>query len=240
MAEDRKLHLKRYETLDPVAEDTKYSKPEFNILTSTPTTIGTSSSFAKSFSVFDALPSDWNPYRTATMAAWSAGFYAPFYVFLYRLYDRYLPKQTPASIGARVALSFVCSIPVNAAFYTYGTTVQHTTDWWSLSREVQYELQDMGAKDCNTHLVPYEWDQLLAKIRCKLETELPTTITTSGSCWIPINLFTFTVVPSHLRPLSLMFFSIFWNCYLSLAQHRDLVVPDEALALSAPLQPAAN
>jgi hypothetical protein len=113
-------------------------------------------------------------------------------------------------IGARVTLSFILSGPINAAFYVYGTAVHHTTEWWLL--EVPYYND-------------FEWDQLWAKALLKLETELPQTMIASGSCWIPINLFTFTYVPPHLRPLSLMFFSIFWNCYLSLSQHKDLVLP---------------
>jgi hypothetical protein len=209
------------------------------------TTMGTSSAAAAA-SWQALVPEEfwfWDPFRTGTMAAWSVGIYTPFYVGLYRLYDRYLPKQTPASIAARVVLSFVCSIPVNAAFYVYGTAVHHTTEWWSLRQEllqleqlqedVSQEPKSESAQkqilitnnNNNNNIPPYHGDQLWAKARRKLESELPNTILTSGSCWIPINLFTFTMVPSHLRPLSLMFFSVFWNCYLSLSQHRELTIP---------------
>lgn len=240
------IHVRRYGTMGPDLEShphhNAHSKPEFNIVTGTPTAVGTSSS--TTISAFNAIRDElwfWNPFRTVTMAAWSIGVYTPFYIGIFRLYEKYLPKQTPAGIGARVALSFLFSCPINAAFYVYGTAVHHTTEWWSLRQEVQYELRDLGSflKDghkknknigVDTSLeleVPFEWDQLWAKALLKLEMELPQTIIASGSCWIPINLFTFTYVPPHLRPLSLMFFSIFWNCYLSLSQHRDLVIPSE-------------
>jgi hypothetical protein len=176
-----------------------------------------------SVSILDTIRDEfwfWNPFRTATMAAWSVGAYTPFYIGIYHLYEKYLPKQTPVGIGARVALSFVLSCPINAAFYVYGTAVHHTTEWWSLRQAVQYELRDVGILSQDD----FEWDQLWGKAVLKLETELPQTIIASGSCWIPINLFTFTYIPPHLRPLSLMFFSIFWNCYLSLSQHKDLVI----------------
>ena len=234
---------------------THNSRPEFNFFTASPSTaIGTSSSSSTTVlddvSILDVIRDEfwfWNPFRTATMAAWSVGAYTPFYIGIYHLYEKYLPKQTPVGIGARVFLSCALSCPINAAFYVYGTTVHHTTEWWSLRQQVPNELRgDRGMILCkdddnnnnnkngeDTSLLelevplPFEWDQLWAKALLKLETELPQTIIASGSCWIPINLFTFTYIPPHLRPLSLMFFSIFWNCYLSLSQHKDLIIPSQ-------------
>jgi hypothetical protein len=228
----QRLSLDRYDTIGPITS--MPATATFGFLNNRQTTTMGTSSTATPSSAWQAIQDEfgfWDPFRTGTMAAWSVGIYTPFYVGLYRLYDRYLPKQTPASIAARVVLSFVCSIPVNAAFYVYGTAVHHTTEWWSLQNERQLELKDMGQEPksaqqiANLTRIPYHGDQLWAKARRKLESELPNTIMTSGICWIPINLFTFTVVPAHLRPLSLMFFSVFWNCYLSLSQHRELTIP---------------
>ncbi|KAL3909946.1 MAG: hypothetical protein SGILL_007886 [Bacillariaceae sp.] len=154
----------------------------------------------------------WNPHRTGTMASWVL-FYVPFYASLYKAYDRFLPKKTPAGILARVALSFATSVPVNAAFYTYGT-MEHTQDWYARWHAVQQ--QQVGAPSADFRL-----EQLAHKVVWKLENELPKTIQTSGACWIPFNLLMFTVVPSHMQPLSLMGFSFFWNCYLSMSQHRS-------------------
>lgn len=58
-------------------------------------------------------------------------------------------------------------------------------------------------------------------VRLKIENELVRTVAASASIWIPINALNFAYVPPHLRPLTLTFFSAFWNCYLSLAQHRE-------------------
>lgn len=168
---------------------------------------------------------NWDPARTLTMAAWSVFVYTPFYMGLYRLYDRYLPKQTPASIAARLALSFLTAAPVNAAFYTYGAAAHHTIEWLGKRKKLQAELEDLGLDSYSAYqaasTIPYPEEAFWAKAKHKLETELPNTVVTSGTCWIPINLFTFTMVPAHLRPISLMFFSAFWNCYLSLSQHRE-------------------
>jgi hypothetical protein len=233
----QRLPLKRYGTLGPVTEEnepsqaTNNNNPLRNYYRSS--TLGTSSTALQSASVFEAIQQEcwfWNPFRTGTMVAWSVGAYTPFFIVIYRLYDRYLPKQTPIGITARVGLSFLLSMPVNAAFYVYGTAVNHSTEWWSLRKEWRYELCDMGFSRDSAEAVdiPYDFGQLYAKSRRKLESELYNTVTTSGQFWIPINFFTFTVVPVHLRPLSLMFFSVFWNCYLSLAQHRDLTIPSDA------------
>lgn len=72
--------------------------------------------------------------------------------------------------------------------------------------------------------VPYRFDQLVEKIRRKLEAEFVTTIKISAKFWIPLNFLSFSVVPSHIQPLNLMFFNVFWNCYLSLSQHRTVQV----------------
>jgi hypothetical protein len=156
----------------------------------------------------------WKPSRTATMAAWCF-FFTPFYVAVYKMYDKYLPRKTPVTIAARVGMSLAFSIPINAAFYLYGTTVNHTIDWYSKLQQQQQEQQ-------SHFVVPYRFDLLIERTRLKIENELLRTITTSATCWVPINLITFSVVPSHLQPLSLMFFSMFWNCYLSMSQYRPV------------------
>jgi Mpv17 / PMP22 family len=157
----------------------------------------------------------WNPFRTGTMASW-AFFYVPFYATVYKAYDRYLPKKTPAGILARVALSFATSVPVNAAFYSYGTTVEHTQAWYAKLRKSQQQPEGSTAS-----AVPYRFDQLWDKLSWKLQNELPTTIQASATCWMPFNVVMFSVIPSHMQPLSLMVFSFFWNCYLSMSQHRS-------------------
>ena len=67
---------------------------------------------------------------------------------------------------------------------------------------------------------------MLSVARLKIERELLTTVKSSATVWIPINVINFAVVPPHLRPFGLSFFSVFWNCYLSLVQHRDLPLPE--------------
>ena len=63
------------------------------------------------------------------MIGWSVFAYTPYYVGLYKLFERYLPKQTPATVATRVGICVLAAIPANAAFFTYGTTVHHTSDW---------------------------------------------------------------------------------------------------------------
>lgn len=181
-------------------------------------------------SLLDLSNVSWDPVRT--VAAWCF-FYAPFYLTVYRLYDKYLPKQTPGGIVARVALSFATSLPVNAAFYCYGTAAHHTHDWWQEQQRQRQSNKDDG--DDNTvdamalfsspSAPSFDLDDLWNKISAKLHAELPTTMQRSACCWVPVNLITFAIVPSHLQPLTLMVGSVFWNCYLSLSQHRDVPPP---------------
>jgi len=166
----------------------------------------------------------WDKFRTAKMAAWTL-VYSPFYVGIYKLYDRYLPRRGIPSVAARVGLSFALSIPINFAFYAYGNFAQHTADWYSEVRSGAANSGGGSSKDDGddaTSMVPYRFDQLIEKTRSKLEAEFGKTIKTSATFWVPINFFSFSVLPSHVQPLSLMFFSVFWNCYLSLSQHREV------------------
>jgi hypothetical protein len=165
-------------------------------------------------------------FRTGTMAFWG-GLTTPAFITLYRVFDRYLPRTvTPASVLPRVVLTFLFSVPVNAIFFCYGSLVQHTAKYYSLVQEWQVEMRQLGFHDISlaevVKDVPFDFEMAWSTARLKLESEFRQTIITSGSIWIPINIVNFSLVPPHLRPLVLMLCSTFWNCYLSLAQHRDV------------------
>jgi hypothetical protein len=165
-------------------------------------------------------------FRTGTMAFWG-GLTTPAFITLYRVFDRYLPRTvTPASVLPRVVLTFLFSVPVNAIFFCYGSFVQHTAQYYSLVQEWQAEMRQLGFRDISLSEVvkdvPFDQEMAWSTARLKLESEFRQTIITSGSIWIPINIVNFSLVPPHLRPLVLMLCSTFWNCYLSLAQHRDV------------------
>mmetsp|Transcript_10985 Transcript_10985/g.25985 ORF Transcript_10985/g.25985 Transcript_10985/m.25985 type:complete len:270 (-) Transcript_10985:477-1286(-) len=166
----------------------------------------------------------WDKSRTAKMAAWSILF-TPFYVGIFKMYDRYLPKKNLPSIAARVGCSFLSSIPINFAFYSYGTFVEHTANWYEERQQQHRTIKLESKKNHEVHTnvdVPYRWDHLVEKTRLKLEAEFVNTIKTSAQFWIPLNFLSFSVIPSHIQPLNLMFFSVFWNCYLSMSQHREV------------------
>merc|ERR1712023_533196 len=105
------------------------------------------------------------------MAAWSVVF-TPFYVALYKMYDRYLPKKTPATVAARVGLSLLCSLPINFAFYAYGTTVEHVAaiDWFAAAEN----------NTTTTNPSSFRFEELFEKTKRKLEAEFVTTVTTSA------------------------------------------------------------
>lgn len=191
---------------------------------------------------------DWDKSRTAKMAAWSFMF-TPFYLGIFKMYGRYLPKKNLPSIAARVGFSFLASIPINFAFYTYGNFVEHTGDWYGERQEAlqqqqyqhlqqyQYQHRQQQQKESTSTNttpfqktavdVPYRFDLLVEKTQRKLEAELVNTIKTSATFWIPLNFLMFSVIPAHIQPVTLMFFSAFWNCYLSMSQHREVIVADD-------------
>lgn len=154
------------------------------------------------------------------MAFWSGFLSTPSFIFLYRIFDRMLPASSPATIAARVGITFLMSIPVNTVFFCYGTFVHHFTEWAGLINAWRYEVPDASIRQVMRQ-VPFDWPMLRSSARLKIETELGPTVIASAGVWIPINAFNFTFVPPHLRPLTLTTFSAFWNCYLSLAQHRE-------------------
>ena len=83
-------------------------------------------------------------FRTGTMAFWG-GMTTPAFITLYRVFDRYLPRNvTPASVLPRVVLTFLFSVPVNAIFFCYGSLVQHTAKYYSLVQEWQVEMRQVG------------------------------------------------------------------------------------------------
>lgn len=158
-------------------------------------------------------------FRTATMVGWAVAAYTPFFVTLYRVMDVLFPKNvTLFTVVGRASMSFLFSIPVNAAFFCYGSFVHHVTCWLALVQEKQ---QQTGRGILLNNELPFDLELLWSATRLKLEAELLKTVQVSASVWIPINLLNFSLVAAHMRPLVLMVCSTFWNCYLSLAQHRS-------------------
>lgn len=246
--ERRRLHLRRYGThgqplLDKYDTEDDYVPPDIKGPPSTIRYDGEESTSNWSLAVqiiHEALSHEfefWNGFRTGTMAVWSVGIYTPAYMYLFRLYDRFLPKKTAPVIVFQVLFNLLYSIPVNALFFTYGTFVNHTTEWLAIREEWKEDLEeiasDFGIKEIHAEESypaepQFDWEMMWSKTRLKLHSELYTTMVTSAKVWIPINAINFTVVPPHLRPLGLIFCSVFWNCYLSLVQHRDVALPEGA------------
>ncbi|GKY98424.1 hypothetical protein MPSEU_000799900 [Mayamaea pseudoterrestris] len=160
-------------------------------------------------------------FRMGTMTFWAAAVVTPYFISVYNLMDQHFPHgRTTTAVGLRVMGSFVASVPLNAAFFCYGTFIYHLGDWWSL---VFGSINERPSASTLNGMKEYPFNmQLLASsVLTKLNSELLTTLQASASVWMPINTFSFYFAAPHIRPLVLMVFSAFWNCYLSLAQHRD-------------------
>jgi hypothetical protein len=167
--------------------------------------------------------------RSASMGFWAGFIVTPGFILLYGVLDRYLPKQTPFAIFCRVAATVIYSVPNNTAFFAYGTCVHHAVEWYDkkcvLMQEYQQNIEN--GQDAELVLPDFDVEQMLETARMKIEVELVGTVVNSAKMWVPTHFVNFTVVPTHFRPFTISFVSIFWNCYLSLVQHRDLCVTDE-------------
>lgn len=210
----RSFALSRHATLSPHLEVAHCDYGITHLEWESPTATGVLD--AATPDTWQGLPLD--GVRTSTMAFWAGAVQAPFFLMLYRLYDRILPTAiTPYAVGSRVALSFVTTIPFTAAFFGYGTFVHHLLYRQQTEKVCKEELDISDADERDDSF----WADVADQIQEKWSNDLGATLQTSASVWVPFNAINFSIVPPHLRPLSMMAMSASWNCYLSLVQHKD-------------------
>jgi hypothetical protein len=121
-------------------------------------------------------------FRCSTMALWSGFLSTPSFILLYRVFDRMLPASSPAAIAARVGITFLMSIPVNTAFFCYGTFIHHVTEWAGLIQEWRHEVPDASVRQVLRH-VPFDLPMFWSSARLKIETELTPTVLASAAVW---------------------------------------------------------
>lgn len=218
---DRRLHMRPYGR--PLEEDDESLSPVLYTTTAWKWRESSLGALANELKELDY-------FRTATMIGWSVGYMTPVFLALFRFMDRMFPQKTAATIGARVLGSFIVSIPTNGIFFLYGTSVHHVAEWIALRQDWREELEEFGLDGATVDYIvqngpAFDFEMMMAKGKLKVETELFNTVSASAKAWIPINFVNFALVPSHLRPLVFMVASVFWNCYLSLVQHRDVAIP---------------
>lgn len=166
--------------------------------------------------------------RTASMMAWAVCCQTPAILLLYNFMDRIFPVKTAATVAARVCMGFCYAIPLSAGFFIYGTIVHHTAEWVALRNEWRQEMSFLDKHSNNAYQSlsppPFDWEMMWTKAKLKVQSELWSAMFFRAKL-VPFNAFNFAVVPSHLRPVGLMFITMFWNCYLSLLHHRDSALP---------------
>lgn len=229
----RRMSLKRYGTHEPIDKYVKSTDDRTKEVRLVVPGYKETDALESPKDVFSRIQSEvafLDPFRIVTMVTWNVAFTTPFFLYLYRVCDRIFVPPTFWTVSARVLVTLFFSIPVNAVFFTYGTCVHHTAEWYVIRQDVKQAMQNVGinetvAKDALRVITRFDWSMMWAKVRLKIDSELLDTIKKSASFWVPINAVNFAVVPPPLRPLWMMFFAVFWNCYLSMVQHRDLVVP---------------
>lgn len=168
--------------------------------------------------------------RSASMGFWAGFVVTPGFMTLYKVLDRFLPKQTPFAVVCRVAATVVYSVPNNTAFFAYGTCVHHAVEWYDKKSIIMQEHQqniDKGGEAEHLEFPDFCAADMIENSRMKIAAELWGTLVNSAKLWVPVHFVNFTVIPTHFRPFTISIVSIVWNCYLSLVQHRDICVIDE-------------
>jgi len=67
---------------------------------------------------------------------------------------------------------------------------------------------------------PIDWQAVRTRIRKRFDEDLVPVVTNSYSLWVPINCLNFVFTPPQFRIVTIAIVSNFWNCYLSLVQHK--------------------
>ena len=213
----RRVSLKRYLSQDPngkVRESNKissHSDEEPNTMTNVERVICTE------LKNIDFV-------RSATMAGFGAAVATPGYMLLWRWADRMFPQKTALTVFYKVVLSALYSVPNNLMFFLYGTSVHYTIEYLG---DYMRKTKEMEFGSESVHNLPlYDIKQMLRNCRQKLDAEFQTTIINSLKVWPLANGINFALMPSHMRPVFMNFISVCWNCYMSIVQHRDIIVEE--------------
>jgi len=156
-----------------------------------------------------------DPVRSASMIGWSTLAVTPLFMQLFRFMETYLPKGKTGSLPARVLLTTSCAFPMNVLFFTYATCTHY------LIEELYVSSPSM-----------LDWEKILRNMknetRLKLQQEYWSTTQNSVMYWSPLNAINHAFVPPHMKTVFLNGFQMFWNCYLSLAQHREIELESDS------------
>jgi hypothetical protein len=162
--------------------------------------------------------------RSATMAGFGALVATPGYMILWRWADRMFPQKTALTVFYKVVLSALYSVPNNFMFFLYGTsvhyTIEHLGDYIRKTKGMDVDGQELQP------LPPYDIKQMIYNCRKKLDAEFQNTIFNSLKVWPLANGINFALMPSHMRPVFMNCISVCWNCYMSIVQHRDIIVEE--------------
>lgn len=164
--------------------------------------------------------------RSATMAGFGAAVATPGYMLLWRWADRMFPQKTALTVLYKVVLSALYSVPNNLMFFLYGTSVHYTIEYLG---DYARKRNEMVLNSEEMDLPPYDIKQMLYNCKQKLDAEFQTTIINSLKVWPLANGINFAVMPSHMRPVFMNCISVCWNCYMSIVQHRDIIIIEENL-----------
>ena len=156
---------------------------------------------------------DWQ--RQCVMISWACIGDVPINLMLFGAVERVvnrlgIPPQASLGMSMCKALLFFTpgTLIRNPCFITYVTSFEHAVDNIAAHQWDVSHAMDDSAK-CKDNITK------------KFREDLPVIIYNSTRLWVPVNTFTFFMLPVHLRVVWTSSINVLWLTYLSIVQHKE-------------------
>jgi protein Mpv17 len=145
--------------------------------------------------------------RSGVLMSFSSLIASPFFTKFWGVLELRIPGRTLAAAVGKAAMTALVATPImNAAFFTYTTTMEHVI-----------LPEEAAAMADGTMRQP---QPLKAKLRQTFEEKYLETVKMSAMVWIPLNTANFALVPPHMRVLVSQMAAVLWAAFLSIVAHR--------------------
>ena len=165
----------------------------------------------------------YDPVRAAVMVGFSVGAFMPVNTLWYRnVVERVLPDvakhRTPFPPGALTprSLPFLCGRTFAKAVFGCSPALVLNPIFFLWAPTAEAVLPTLIGQQSR----PIDWEAVSARISQRFEQDMCTVVANSYSLWVPINCLNFVFTPPQFRIITIAIVSNFWNCYLSLVQHK--------------------
>lgn len=144
--------------------------------------------------------------RTLIAVGWNTVLFTPVFLVWFRRLDRMFPGgSTLAALKKVCTNQLVITVPINAGFLAYTTSVEALT---RAPGGLRRKIEEFDAA------------KVAERVELQFQSDLPGIFKRSCQFWFPVNFLNFLLVPATHRVLPTIFASTCWSVYLSLAAHK--------------------